>query len=80
MRLEELAFGLAVIGSGVGAISWAVVAKSYDDRWSGERDMERSMRLGVRSDPVPVRRGHRIAGVMVGLALVIGGVLFLARQ
>jgi hypothetical protein len=80
MRLDELAFGLAVIGSGVGAIVWAVAAKSFDDRWSGERDTDRFARLGVRYDPLPVRRHHRAAGVVVGLALVIAGVLFLAGQ
>jgi hypothetical protein len=78
VRLAELAFGLALILAGAAGIAWALMAKTYDDR--GDRTMERFLEIGFRYDPIPLRRRDRIGGVIMGLAVVVGGIVFLASQ
>lgn len=73
MRADGVVVGACLIALGLYGVVWALVAKTHDDRWTGERSVERFRRFGFRSAPMPIERKDRIGGVVVGLLLAAGG-------
>ena len=71
--LLDVAFGVALILLGAYGLYVALALGTEDDRWSGERSMERYLAIGYRSDPLPKSRARRVLEAAAGLSLVVAG-------
>jgi hypothetical protein len=74
--VEDAGAGVALIIAGVAATTWSTVADTYDDRLE-DRSLDRVSHFGWRDDPRPITRARRVAGVIVGIAMVSAGAWWL---